>query len=154
MAVLGFDHVSIPTSNVERLLDFYRRLGFAIEGEAEWRAGTHPVVSIAFGDSKINVHPETMVAMRGQAWYLRAPSAEPGCGDLCFVWDGGVDALLETFSTAGVEVISGPVAKTGGRRAGAGRGVSAYVRDPDQNLLEFISYAPDDIERLPPTRRT
>ena len=34
------------------------------------------------------------------------------------------------------------------RRGGrAEDGVSVYVRDPDENLVEFISYEPADMER-------
>ncbi len=36
----------------------------------------------------------------------------------------------------GIEIIEGTVTRIGGR----GKGVSVYFRDPDGNLLEFISY--------------
>ena len=67
---------------------------------------------------------------------LRGPSARPGCGDLCFVWSGSRAALDERIAAAGAEVIAGPVELEGAR----GRGTSVYLRDPDQNLLEFITY--------------
>ena len=38
---------------------------------------------------------------------------------------------------AAVEIIAGPVELQGGR---ARQGTSLYLRDPDQNLLEFIVY--------------
>jgi catechol 2,3-dioxygenase-like lactoylglutathione lyase family enzyme len=66
-----------------------------------------------------------------------APASLPGCGDLCFVWEGGSGALRELLATAGVEVVAGPVELRGAR----GSGTSVYVRDPDANLLEFIVYA-------------
>ena len=147
MGVVSVDHISFPTGNAERLLEFYRRLGFAVVGEADWRAGRHPVVGLAFGDTKINIHPEELVERRGEPWYLRPPNAEPGCADLCFVWEGGLDALAEHLASIGVDVIAGPSVKTGGRRQDGGRGVSLYLRDPDDNLLEFMSYAPEDLER-------
>ena len=37
---------------------------------------------------------------------------------------------------AGVTVISGPVARTGSE----GVGTSLYVRDPDDNLIELMTY--------------
>jgi catechol 2,3-dioxygenase-like lactoylglutathione lyase family enzyme len=148
MGVAGFDHVALPTANAEQFLAFYRRLGFGVEGEDAWRAGRHPGVAITFGNNKINVHPETMVAMRGRPEYIRGPTAEPGCGDLCFVWDGGVDALLEHLSRVGVDPIEGPIARVGGRSGGRDVGISVYVRDPDENLLEFISYDPSDLDRF------
>ena len=54
------------------------------------------------GDSKINVHPEGYTAS------LRGPTAVPGCGDICFVWDGTADECKEMLEKAGVEIISGP----------------------------------------------
>jgi catechol 2,3-dioxygenase-like lactoylglutathione lyase family enzyme len=145
MGVTAFDHVALPTADAARLLAFYRRLGFGVLGEEEWRAGTGVACAITFGDQKINVHPETMVAMRGRPEYLRAPAAEPGCGDICFVWEGGIGALQAKLNEAGVMPIEGPVPRRGGRAGGGTRGVSVYARDPDDNLIEFISYDPEDI---------
>lgn len=150
MPVTGFDHVAIPTADSERFLAFYKALGFGVDGEDAWRAGRSPVFAITFGDSKINVHTEALVERRGEPWYLRGPTAEPGCGDFCFVWSGGVDALLALLAGAGVEPVEGPVLRVGGRNEGRDHGVSVYVRDPDGNLLEFISYDPDDVARHAP----
>ena len=38
---------------------------------------------------------------------------------------------------AGARIFEGPVPRQGGRRKS---GSSVYVRDPDENLLEFIIY--------------
>jgi catechol 2,3-dioxygenase-like lactoylglutathione lyase family enzyme len=145
MGVTAFDHVALPTSDAARLLAFYRSLGFGILGEEEWRAGTRPTCAITFGDNKINIHTEAMVAMRGRPEYLRGPAAEPGCGDLCFVWEGGIGSLQTKLGEAGVNPIEGPVPRLGGRSGGLTTGVSVYVRDPDDNLVEFISYDPADV---------
>ena len=56
MPTVGIDHIAMPTSNAERLIQFYKNLGFTINDEAEWRAGTANIFSIQIGDSKINVH--------------------------------------------------------------------------------------------------
>lgn len=143
MPVTGLDHLALPTADAERLLAFYQRLGFGTHHVDEWRAGARPMFSIALGPhQKLNVHPEALAAFRSSPAYLRGPAAEPGCGDLCVVWEGGVDDLLATLAAAGVEPIEGPVPRHGGRDH---PGVSVYVRDPDDNLLEFISYDPADI---------
>src|ERR1700736_2512652 len=107
MPVVGFDHVSLPSSDVRRLTAFYRRLGFGVVGEEEWLAGKARIVSVTFGDNKINIHPETMVTARNDT--LRGPSAEPGCGDICFVWEGGHRALLELLNNIQVSPLAGPV---------------------------------------------
>lgn len=134
MPVTGIDHVALPTADAERFLAFYKALGFTCPDEDAWRAGRLPVFSIACGDQKINVHPP------GFTTPLRGPTATPGCGDLCFVWDGGLDDLLAAVAAAGAVVIEGPVDRTGGRGRGTARGVSVYLRDPDANLVEMICY--------------
>ncbi|RUA03522.1 MAG: VOC family virulence protein, partial [Candidatus Neomarinimicrobiota bacterium] len=58
-----------------------------------------------------------------------------------FVWDGTTAALRNTLDLAGADVIEGPVARTGGRNGGPASGTSHYIRDPDDNLLEFIIYS-------------
>jgi catechol 2,3-dioxygenase-like lactoylglutathione lyase family enzyme len=138
MPIASFDHAAIPTANPEEMIDFYKRLGFTVVNEEAWREGKARAFSFAFGDSKINVHPPDVWS--NPRFTLRGPSAVPGCGDFCFVWDGSVDEVKSMLETAGAEVIEGPVARDGGRALGMARGTSVYTRDPDRNLLEFIVY--------------
>ncbi len=134
MATVSIDHIAMPTENAERLITFYKKLGFKINDEDEWRAGNARIFSIQIGDSKINVHPEGVVAN------LRGPTAVPGCTDICFVWDGPVEDCQKMLEEAGVEVISGPGPRRGARAGGGLPAVSLYARDPDQNLLEWMVY--------------
>ena len=139
MSVAGFDHVAIPGEKLEEMVAFYKRLGFGIVGEAEWRAGKARLFSIQFGANKINVHPPDL--WQNGAFTLRGPAAQPGCGDFCFVWDGDVAGLTALLTAAGAPVEVGPVPRQGGRGGGTTVGTSVYTRDPDRNLLEFIVYA-------------
>jgi catechol 2,3-dioxygenase-like lactoylglutathione lyase family enzyme len=133
MPTVSIDHIAIPTANAERCLAFYKRLGFSINNEAEWRAGKVPAFSIQIGNaSKINVHPEGYTAS------LRGPTAVPGCMDICFVWGGTVEDCRKMLEAAGVEIIRGPVARPGGRLNVPS--LSLYARDPDGNLLEWMTY--------------
>ena len=134
MATVSIDHVAMPTADAERVIAFYKRLGFGINDEDKWRAGTVNIFSIQIGDSKINVHPERYMAS------LRGPTAVPGCMDPCFVWDGAVEECQKMLANAGVEVIQGPVARKGGRGRGMAPSLSLYARDPDGNLLEWMTY--------------
>ena len=134
MATVSIDHIAMPTENAERLITFYKNLGFKINDEDEWRAGNARIFSIQIGDSKINVHPEGVVAN------LRGPTAVPGCTDICFVWNGTVEDCQKLLENAGVEVISGPGPRRGARAGGGLPAVSLYARDPDQNLLEWMVY--------------
>jgi catechol 2,3-dioxygenase-like lactoylglutathione lyase family enzyme len=130
--VRGFDHVSLPMQHTEAMVAFYRSLGLQV--------AEHPhVVSVYAGNQMINLHrPETW---QKKGFTLRAPAAIPPCGDLCFVWGGSPDSLGTLLDAAGAEVIEGPVAREGGRRADAS---SVYVRDPDGNLLEFMIYGREE----------
>lgn len=131
MSIRSFDHVAIPIENIAAMLSFYRALGFAVKGEGSR-------YSVHFGDNKINFHaPEIWQSGR---FTLRGPTAVPGCGDFCFVWEGTQQSLRSMLAQAGAEVIEGPIERMGGRGGGRARGTSFYLRDPDSNLLEFIVY--------------
>ena len=134
MPIVGFDHVAIPTRDPDTLIQFYGRLGFRVPDPREWAESKMPFFSMFFGNQKINVHSEPMWS--NPEFTLRGPTALPGCGDLCFVWDGGAEALHSMLNDANAPIIAGPIELHGAR----GKGVSVYVRDPDENLLEFIIY--------------
>lgn len=134
MPTVGIDHIAVPTANAERLIAFYKRLGFPINNDDQWRSGEVPTFSIQVGESKINIHPE------GHTASLRGPTAVPGCMDICFVYDGTVEACQTMLGEAGVDIIRGPVARPGGRGRGTIPSLSLYARDPDNNLLEWMIY--------------
>jgi catechol 2,3-dioxygenase-like lactoylglutathione lyase family enzyme len=138
MGVAGLDHVALPIRDPEATMGFYGALGFRLPAEHLWRRAEHPELWVACGDQKLNLHAPAR--WQDPAFTLRAPVARPGCGDLCFVWEGGLDALLETLRRAGATVEAGPVERIGGRDGGRARGLSVYTRDPDGNLLELIVY--------------
>lgn len=138
MSVIAFDHVTIPTSQPEEMLRFYRALGFSAPAPEDWRAEKIPFFSIYFGENKINVHAPEL--WQNGAFTLRGHTARPGCGDFCFVWSGSLADLRENLHRAGATVEEGPVERIGGRNAGRAKGLSIYTRDPDNNLLEFIVY--------------
>ena len=135
MSIRGLDHVAMPTRQPEALIGFYGQLGFRVPTIEEWSRSKLPFFSMSFGDQKINVHAPAL--WERDDFTLRGPTAQPGCADLCFVWDSSVDALHARLRDAGAAIIAGPVELEGAR----GTGVSTYVRDPDGNLLEFIVYA-------------
>ena len=131
MAIKSFDHVAIPIQNTEAMLSFYKALGFGIQDRGQ-------AYSVLFGDNKINFH--TPDKWHSPQFILRGPTAVPGCGDFCFVWEGSIDSLKATLDQAGAKIIAGPVERQGGRDNGHANGTSFYFRDPDSNLLEFMIY--------------
>jgi catechol 2,3-dioxygenase-like lactoylglutathione lyase family enzyme len=140
MPIESLDHVALPTDDPGRLIEFYRALGFTVVGEQEWRDGSMPVVALALGDVKLNVHAPEL--WRDERFTLRGPTAVPGSADLCFVWTGTVDDAIALSASVGGELITGPVERVGGRAGGTGVGESVYMRDPDGNLVELITYPP------------
>jgi catechol 2,3-dioxygenase-like lactoylglutathione lyase family enzyme len=124
----GIDHVSLPLGDADAMAGFYRALGCAVDEE-------RAIVCVHAGRQMINFHrPEVW---NHAAFTLRAPAAVPPCGDLCFVWEGGADALAATLRAHAIAVEEGPVGRVGGRGEPAS---SVYVRDPDGNLIEFMIY--------------
>ena len=129
MPIANFDHAAIPIADIDAMLRFYGALGCEVE---EVRPPLF--YSVVFGDNKINFHGPQ--AWQSGTFNLRGPTARPGCGDFCFVWDGSAD-LAETLARVDAPVVEGPVPRVGGRGE---TGMSTYIRDPDGNLLEFIVY--------------
>ena len=110
---------------------FYRALGLDVnEGES--------ICSVHVGDHGINFHRPSL--WQRKLFSLRAPGAMPPCGDFCLVWDGTLVALQGMLKGTGATVIEGPADHRGARAGGRATGTSVYVRDPDQNLVQFIVY--------------
>ena len=130
--IAAFDHVAVPMQNTNAMVSFYRALGFDVMEGAR-------VCSAHMANQKINFHRPEM--WQSGAFTLRASAATPPCGDFCFVWEGGQESLVERLRNVGTEVIESPVDRQGGLDGGSVTGTSFYIRDPDQNLLEFIIYS-------------
>lgn len=129
MTVSNIDHVAIPIANVDEMLDFYQLFGFKVD-----RSLAPRLFAILTDSQKLNFHAPEL--WRNDSFTLRGPKATPGCGDLCFHWNSDLDSLRELLNTHSIEIEEGPVPRIGGQ----GRGTSLYVRDPDGNLVEFITY--------------
>jgi len=121
------DHVVIHVSDWARSNAFYRDvlgaevLGDDPDGPSRYR----------FGNNQLNIHgpgvdPHPVAKL----------PVQPGNSDLCFVWDGPIEAAVEHLALHRIAVEEGPVARQGAQ----GDGTSVYFRDPDGSLLEFISY--------------
>lgn len=137
MSIESIDHVALPIRNVGRVLAFYKSLGFHIDSSFAPR-----IYSAHLNQQKINFHDPSL--WKNSKFTLRGPMAQPGCGDLCFVWSGTVCSLEQRLRELSVASIEGPVERRGGKSMGSALGASYYVRDPDQNLVEFIVYPADN----------
>ena len=123
--MISLDHCVIAISDWERSNAFYRDVVGAelIERGPGW--------AYRFGAQQLNVHGPGV-----HAEPVARDRVRPGNSDLCFVWDGAIEAAVEHLATHGVEVELGPVERAGAR----GDGISVYFRDPDGTLLELIAY--------------
>lgn len=126
--IRGFDHVALPMQKTQEMLAFYRGLGLQVVENAN-------ACSVYVGNQMINFHRPAH--WQDKTFTLRAPGAQPPCGDLCFVWEGSAETLKTFLEKAGTSIVEGPVPRQGGRQK---TGTSTYIRDPDGNLLEFMIY--------------
>src|SRR5678815_1449770 len=124
MGIVDIDHVAIPTARPEEMLSFYRALGFSAPTPEKWRERGLPFFALALGNTKINVHAPPL--WQDLSMELPGPTAQPGCGDFCFVWSGTIAALQELLAEVGAAVVEGPVERRGGRGAGRTMGTSIY----------------------------
>jgi catechol 2,3-dioxygenase-like lactoylglutathione lyase family enzyme len=123
--VIRFDHCVIAVTDWERSNAFYRDVLGAelIERGAGW--------AYRFGEQQLNVHGP---GVRGEP--LARDPVRPGNSDLCFLWDGPIEAAVNHLREHGVDVELGPVERAGARDDGT----SVYFRDPDGSLMELIAY--------------
>lgn len=130
--VTGFDHVVVNVTDVARSSQWYAAVLGAELREYETGSGAPPRVSLVFGRHKINLRPVSTDAV---AWpTARRPLA--GSDDLCFLTEASPEAVMAHLRACGVEVLEGPVRRTGAR----GPLRSVYCRDPDGSLIEIASY--------------
>ena len=118
------DHLVLTVADIEATCAFYEKvLGMRREAFGEGR------VALRFARQKINLHPDPTP----HALVATAPTR--GSADLCFITETRIEEVAEHLDTHGVEVIGGPIARTGAE----GPIRSIYCRDPDGNLIEIAN---------------
>jgi catechol 2,3-dioxygenase-like lactoylglutathione lyase family enzyme len=88
--------------------------------------------ALEFGQQKINLHEA------GKEFEPKALRPTTGSGDFCLITQVPLEHVIVHIRACGVEIIEGPVQKTGA----TGAIESVYVRDPDGNLVEVSNYLP------------
>ena len=126
MTLEKLDHLVLPVSDIDAIATFYTTyLGM------EKRTFGDDRVALHFGDQKINLHPA------GWDYEPKARVSIAGSADLCFIVSERVESLQAKLVQLGVEIIEGPVVRTGA----TGPLRSIYIRDPDGNLIELSNRA-------------
>ncbi len=119
------DHLVLTVADIEATCDFYGRV---LGMEKIVFAGGR--VALRFGGQKINLHPA------GNEYAPRARNPAPGSADFCLIAETPLAEVMAHLGHCGVDIIEGPVAKTGA----TGALTSVYFRDPDGNLIEVSNY--------------
>jgi catechol 2,3-dioxygenase-like lactoylglutathione lyase family enzyme len=125
MKIDAIDHLVLTVRDLDATCGFYSRaLGMEVVTFGGGRR------ALAFGRQKINLH------QAGREFEPKADRPTPGSGDLCLVTPVPLAEVIAHLEACGVEIIEGPVARTGAM----GPIRSVYFRDPDRNLVEVSNY--------------
>lgn len=125
MHVHKIDHLVLTVKSISSTVKFYESvMGMQAQTFAEGR------IALSFGQQKINLHEH------GNEFEPKAKQAIPGSEDLCFICAGDLRSAMADVRAQGVDIIEGPVKRTGA----TGAITSFYFRDPDRNLIEVASY--------------
>lgn len=125
MKIERLDHLVLTVADIEATCAFYSRvMGMEVVTFGDGRK------ALTFGQQKINLHE------RGKEFEPKAALPTPGSGDLCFITETPMDAVVEHLKAEQVTIIEGPAKRTGA----IGTLMSVYFRDPDGNLIEVSHY--------------
>ncbi len=125
MNINRLDHLVLTVKNIDITVQFYISV-LGMEQEV-FGAGR---VALKYGNQKINLHQV------GKEFEPKADKPTSGSADLCFITDVPLDDAMNHVRSQGVEIIEGPVKRTGA----TGQINSFYFRDPNLNLIEVSNY--------------
>jgi len=124
MEISHLDHLVLTVRDIETTVAFYTSV-LAMQKQLFGQGR----VALRFGDQKINLHEA------GREIEPKAQHPQPGSADLCFISKTPLDEVIAHVKSCGVEILQGPVTRTGARAAL----LSIYFRDPDNNLIELAN---------------
>lgn len=125
MRIDRLDHIVLTVKDIEATCAFYTKvLGIKVVVFGDNRT------ALTFGKQKINLH------RAGHEFEPKASRPTPGSADICLIADVPLTDVIRHLHTCGVEIIEGPVTRTGA----VGPIESVYIRDPDLNLIEIANY--------------
>ena len=129
--ITEMDHIVLRTRDVEESLRFYTEvLGLQPERVEQWRAG-----EIRFPSARLNA--DTIIDFFGSDNIPLGKDGPKNQDHFCMVIDyTDMEELKARFEDAGIEIQAGP-----GKRWGShGDGISLYIYDPDDNVVELRHY--------------
>jgi len=129
--ITEMDHIVLRNKDVEVSLRFYTEvLGLQAERVDEWRAG-----EVRFPSARINA--DTIIDFFGTDQEPIGKEGDKNQDHYCMVIEPtDMEELKSKFEAMGVEIQAGP-----GKRWGShGDGISLYIYDPDDNVVELRHY--------------
>ena len=129
--ITEMDHIVLRTRDVEESLRFYVEvLGLQAERVEQWRAG-----EVRFPSARLNA--DTIIDFFASENMPEDKDGPRNQDHFCMVIDyTDMDDLKANMEAIGVEIQVGP-----GKRWGShGDGISLYIYDPDDNVVELRHY--------------
>ena len=129
--ITEMDHIVLRTSDVEESLRFYTEvLGLQPERVEQWRAG-----EVRFPSARLNA--DTIIDFFASDNIPASRDDARNQDHFCMVINyTDMEELKAHFEAIGVEIQAGP-----GKRWGShGDGISLYIYDPDNNVVELRHY--------------
>ena len=129
--ITELDHIVLRVSDVERALEFYTNvLGLTPERVEKWRAG-----DIRFPSARLNA--DTIIDFFGSEQSPVGREDAKNQDHFCMVIEPtDMESLKTKFESIGVDIQAGP----GTRWGSHGDGMSLYIYDPDDNVVELRHY--------------
>ena len=131
VTITEMDHIVLRVSDVEESLRFYSEiLGLPVERVDQWRAG-----DVRFPSVRLNA--DTIIDLFASDQERIGKDGAKNQDHYCMVIEPtDMEALKTQFEAIGVEIQAGP-----GKRWGShGDGISLYIYDPDDNVVELRHY--------------
>ena len=129
--ITEMDHIVLRVKDVEESLRFYTQtLGLGAERVDQWRAG-----DVGFPSARLNA--DTIIDLFPSEQETIGKDGVKNQDHYCMVIEQqDMEALKAKFEGLGIGIYSGP-----GKRWGShGDGISLYVYDPDNNVVELRHY--------------
>ena len=129
--ITEMDHIVLRSRDVEESLRFYTEvLGLQAERVEQWRAG-----EVRFPSARLNA--DTIIDFFASENMPEDKDGPRNQDHYCMVIDQtDMDELKAHMEAIGVEIQTGP-----GKRWGShGDGISLYIYDPDDNVVELRHY--------------
>lgn len=122
MQIDRLDHLVLTVQSIEATCEFYCSiLGMELITFGNDRR------ALKFGNQKINLH------QAGKEFEPKALHPTPGSADLCLITTTPLSEVIQHLASYQIPIEEGIVQRTGATGAIA----SAYIRDPDGNLIEI-----------------